>query len=212
MPVLPSFALTYQWTRELRRWKPGVLVAAHLRIPDDEPVTVGRYGTEPRQVTAAEAAAIVRDLADPRGYEVFVPRAVTPAEVRRVRQIPQGVGWRYQPDAHGRRPCACPACVQPGTPGSGKLRRAYPYDKRPTGKPQLMANLRAATKPGEIVQALYALYGRRWGGAEELAYLVEHPDQEVREVLADLLRNYRGHAAKVLRHRLAETGTHGADE
>src|SRR5688500_15541375 len=27
MPVLPSFTLTHQWVRELRRWNPGVLVA-----------------------------------------------------------------------------------------------------------------------------------------------------------------------------------------
>src|SRR6266511_2537209 len=44
MPVLPSFTLTHQWVRELRRWHPGMLVAVHLRLPDEEPVTVARYG------------------------------------------------------------------------------------------------------------------------------------------------------------------------
>ncbi|MEU4427605.1 hypothetical protein AB0F81_43855 [Actinoplanes sp. NPDC024001] len=123
MPVLPSFTLTHQWVRELRRWKPGVLVAVHVRVPDDETVTVGRYGRAPQRVRLAEAVAIVRDAADPRGYEIFVPRAAGAAEVRRVRDIPQGIGWRYQPDAHGRRPCTCPACFQPGTPKAGRLRQ-----------------------------------------------------------------------------------------
>ena len=60
-------------------------------------MTVARYGTPPRGVTAALAVAAVRDLDDRRGCEVFVPRAITTAEVRRIRDVPQGVGWRYRP-------------------------------------------------------------------------------------------------------------------
>jgi hypothetical protein len=203
MPVLPSFTLTHQWVRELRRWHPGVLVAVHLRVPDDEPVTVGRYGTAPQRVTAARAAAIIRDLADPRGYEVFVPRAVTAAEVRHVRSIPQGIGWRYRPGAHGTRPCACPACLATGTPGAARIRRRFNLDGPARTKPELMTDLRAATTSEQIIDALWMLSGRRRGGAEELAYLAEHPDPEVREALADLLENYRGTAARDLRERLA---------
>ncbi|WP_305787107.1 hypothetical protein [Symbioplanes lichenis] len=125
MPVLPSFTLTHQWTRELRRWKPGVLVAVHLRLPDDEPVTVGHYGAAPELVTAAAAAGRIAALDDPRGHEVFVPRAVAVAEVRRVRDIPQGTGWRYVPGAHGRRPCGCPVCVVPGAYKGAAIRRRY---------------------------------------------------------------------------------------
>jgi len=139
MPVLPSFTLTYQWIRELRRWHPGVLVAVHLRLPDHEPVTVGRYGGPPCEVTAAQAVAVVRELDDPRGYEVFVRRAVTCAEIRRVRDVPQGVGWRYLPAAHGRRPCPCPTCLPRGGYKAARLRRRFPYDKPPRPKSELMA-------------------------------------------------------------------------
>ena len=45
MPVLRSYTLTYQWMRELRRRHPEVLVAVHVRLPDDTPITVGRYGS-----------------------------------------------------------------------------------------------------------------------------------------------------------------------
>jgi hypothetical protein len=203
MPVLASFTLTHQWVREVRRWHPGVLVAVHLRIPDDEEVTVGRYNAEPQRVTAARAAAVVRELPDPRGYEVFVPRAVTPAEVRHVRTIPQGIGWRYLPGAHGTRPCACPRCLAPGTPGAGKVRRRFDLDGPTPTKPELMAALRAATTAEQIVDALWMLGGRSRGGAEELAYLADHPDPEVRETLSDVLENYRGRAARDLRDRLA---------
>lgn len=122
MPVLPSYTLTHQWVRELRRWQRRVLVAVDVRLPDDERVTVGRYGRPPLRVTSAEAVAVVRKLEDPRGWEVFVPRAIRPGEVRRIRPVRQGIGWRYQPDAHGRAPAPVPsACLRArtGRPGSG---------------------------------------------------------------------------------------------
>ncbi|GAA1741644.1 HEAT repeat domain-containing protein [Luedemannella helvata] len=202
MPVLPSFTLTYQWVRELRRWKQSTLVGVQVRIPDDEPVTVGRYGQEPTRVSAAEAAATIRGLADPRGYEVFVPRPVAAAEVRRVRRVPQGIGWRYKPDAHGLRPCTCPACIQSGTPGAAQLRRRFPYENAPRTKPAIMADLRAATTSDDIEYALYELGMRRRGGAEELAFLADHPDPEVREALVRTLARYRGRAARELLERV----------
>lgn len=127
MPVLPSFTLTYQWVRELRRWHPGALVAVQLRLPDDQPVTVGRHGAQTVAVTAAQAVTTVRELEDPRGYVVFVPRPITAAQVRRVRHVPQGVGWRYLPAAHGRRPCTCPACLPRGGLGCRPQTSDLPY-------------------------------------------------------------------------------------
>jgi len=208
MPVLPSFTLTYQWVRELRRWHSGVLVAVHLRLPDDEMVTVGRYSEPPRQVTAAQAIAAVLELDDPRGFEVFVPRAISVQEIRRVRGIPQGIGWRYLPAAHGRRPCACPACLQPGTYKVDRLRRRFPYDQ-PSSRPksELMAQLRAATTADEIIDVLCELSTRRRGGAEELAYLADHPDQDVRDTLESVLPVYRGREARRLRERLQLSDT-----
>ena len=203
MPVLPSFTLTHQWVREIRRWKPGVLVAVHVRIPDGEPVTVGRYSDIPQPVPADRAAALVGRLADPRGYEVFVPRALTASEIRRIRSVPQGIGWRYLPNAHGRRPCGCPACTSPGTPGSGRIRRrhAASEDRDPT--PVLMARLIAATTVDDIEEALWAMGGRSRGNTGELAYLLNHPSLVVRQALYDLLTRYRGPEAKRMRAALA---------
>ena len=126
MAMLPSFTLTHQWVRELRRSGVHTIIAVHIRIPDDEPVTVGHYGQTPRAVTAAEAVAVIRALADPRGYEIVVPRSIRAHEIRSVRRVPQGVGWRYYPDAHGRRPCTCPMCLLRGEFGAANLRRRFP--------------------------------------------------------------------------------------
>ncbi len=199
MPVLPSFMLTYQWVRELRRWHPGVLVAVQLRLPDDQPVTVGRYGTQPVTVTAARAVAAVRELDDPRGYEVFVPRAITAAEVRRVRDVPQGVGWRYLPAAHGRRPCTCPVCLPRGGYGAARLRRRFRYEQPPRPKSELMMQLATADTADEIIDVLGELGRGRRGGAEELTYLADHPDPHVRDTLDSVLRAYRGRQARRLR-------------
>ncbi|MEH1163926.1 hypothetical protein V6V47_00910 [Micromonospora sp. CPCC 205539] len=183
----------------------------HLRLPDDEPVTVGRYGARPREVTAAQAIAEVRGLEDPRGHEVFVPRAITAAEVRRTRDVPQGVGWRYLPAAHGRRPCTCPACFQRGTYKVAKLRHRFPYDEPPKPKTELMARLRTATTADEIIDVLYELGRGRRGGAEELAYLADHPDLDVRDTLESVLRAYRGREARQLRARLQSSDPSAAD-
>jgi hypothetical protein len=204
MPVLPSYTLSHQWARELKRGGQRSFVAVHFRIGDHEPVTVGHYGREPKRTRAAEAIAVIRAIDDPRGYEIFLPRAVTPTELHRVRGVSQVTGWRYRPDAHGTRPCSCPVCLLPGEYGAADVRARFPVDRPSLGKPELMAALRAADAPVSIVEALWELggAGRRWGGAEELAYLVDHPDPEVREALAGTLLGYRGRAAQDLLQRL----------
>jgi hypothetical protein len=52
---------------------------------------------------------------------------------------------------------------------------------------------------------LWTLGSRRRGGAEELAYLADHPDPDVREVLAETLTSYRGHYARRLQARVRLT-------
>jgi hypothetical protein len=203
MAVLPSFTLTHQWVRELRRRLPGVLVAVDIAADPALPVEVGHYGRPRTAMTAASASGLLRSLNDPRGYEIIVPAALPPAAVLRVRPVPQGIGWRYLPGAHGRRPCACPVCLAPGTPGSAKVRRRFTVDRPGPTKPQLMSSLRQAETSEDIISALWGLAGRSRGGASELAYLAGHPDPEVREELYCTLQRYRGRDAAALRARLA---------
>ena len=44
MPVMPSFIVSHQWLRELRRGGARTLVGVYFRIDDDEPVRFGHYG------------------------------------------------------------------------------------------------------------------------------------------------------------------------
>ncbi|MFJ1757180.1 HEAT repeat domain-containing protein [Kitasatospora sp. NPDC088134] len=194
-PVLRSYTLTHQWLRELSRsGSRGGMVAVHLRLDDELPVLVGRYGDrrqgKQREVPAAEAVRRIMLQDDPRGWEVFVPRAVRAGEVRRVRSVPQVTGWRYWPGAHGTRPCTCDGCVSRGEYGSRRLRERLPHplDGPPPPVAVLLAGMAAAGDPGDPARLLDVLHGfarrrRRRGPLDRLARLAAHPDPAIREQL-----------------------------
>jgi hypothetical protein len=111
MPRLPDYFASHQWLRELKRRGQRTIVAVDFRLPSDEPVWVGRFHEQHRGI-------------DARGFEVVVPRSIRRDEILRVRTPSQVLGWRYSPDAHGRRPtCACRVCLPKGTIKSRRLRQ-----------------------------------------------------------------------------------------
>ncbi|MGW7199128.1 HEAT repeat domain-containing protein [Streptomyces chryseus] len=192
-PVLPSYTLTHQWLRELARFgSRGGLVAVHVRLDDDQHVLVGHYADRVRgaqaAVPAAEAVRRIAALDDPRGWEVFVPRAIRPREVHRIRAAPQVMGWRYQPDAHGVRPCTCYGCRVRGGYGARRLRERLPHplDGPPPPARVLLARVTAAGEPGDpavLRETLHWFAMRRRGPLAQLARLAAHPDPSVREEL-----------------------------
>ncbi|GHF72175.1 hypothetical protein GCM10018790_57530 [Kitasatospora xanthocidica] len=192
-PVLPSYTLTHQWLRELARFGPkGSLVAVHVRLDDRQEVLTGHYRdrarSEQQRVSAAEAVRRIGALPDPRGWEVFLPRAVGAREVHRIRAVPQVAGWRYRPDAHGTRPCTCYGCRIRGEYGGRRLRERHPHplDGPSPPVPVLLARIEAAGDPGDPVELRAALHWfgmRRRGPVDALARLAAHPDPTVREEL-----------------------------
>ncbi|MFI6213487.1 HEAT repeat domain-containing protein [Nocardia brasiliensis] len=203
VPVLPSYVLSHQWLRELRRRGQRLIVAVHFRVPDEERVFVGQYADTGAEMTAAEAVSVVRAAGDARGYQVVVPRSIAAAELHRIRQVRQVTGWRYRPDAHGRRPCACPACLGRGEYKAADLRRRFPVQGPEPTKPQLLHQLRHANDDDDLVDALWGLSRRSRGDVGDIAHLVEHANPDVRYALAVALRSYRGSAARRLLAGLA---------
>jgi hypothetical protein len=127
VPVTRNFYVSHQWLRELRRSGVGTVAGVYFRVSDDEAVWIGHYGSAHRQCTAAEAATVFHDDASVEGWEVIIPRAIDRREIQRVKALPQIVGWRYFPGAHGRRPCACPFCTK-GLFGARRLRTRFSAD------------------------------------------------------------------------------------
>lgn len=123
-PVTRNFYASHQWLRELKRRQAGPIVAIYFCIPDDTLVSIGHYNQGHRQMTAAQAIAAMMQCDDPMGYQVIIPRKIARDEIKRYRTVPQVIGWRYYPDAHGKKPCGCPFC-QRGEFGGRKLRERY---------------------------------------------------------------------------------------
>lgn len=113
-PVLPNFVVAHQWLRELKRRGFRTAVGVYFHLPDDDRVFVGHYSRNHRSMPSAEAIGFLLRLRNPLGYEVVIPHKIAAKEIRRVKHLPQTLGWRYWPAAHGTRPCPCPICLDVG--------------------------------------------------------------------------------------------------
>ncbi|MBU3060141.1 HEAT repeat domain-containing protein [Nocardia sp. NEAU-G5] len=203
MPVMPSYVLSHQWLRELRRGGQRLIVAVDFRIRDDERVLVGHYSAGQVEMRVAEAVSVILHAEDARGYEILVPRAIAPAELHRVRHVRQVTGWRYRPNAHGQRPCACPVCLGRGEFKAADLRRRFATEPPELTKPQLLARLHNPDCDDDLIDALCGLGRKSRGDVADVAPFVDHPNPDVRYVLALALRSYRGGEARRLLVRLA---------
>ena len=124
-PVLRDHTVTHQWTREVLKWRREPLIGVRFRLPDAARVSFGRYNEPLREGNAAQAVAAISALSDPRGWEVLIEEAIPAASILAIYALRGVIGWRHRPDAHGAKPCGCPACVLRGEPGGRKLRAAY---------------------------------------------------------------------------------------
>jgi hypothetical protein len=126
VPVLPSYTITHQWLRELKRRGMRTLSAVQFFVPAREMVMVGSYrDRQPLETTASGAVGIFRAHISPLGLQAFIPRKIYAKEIRRIYTPSQVAGWRYFPEAHGKPPfCGCRFCVR-GEIKNRKLRAAY---------------------------------------------------------------------------------------
>ena len=113
MPVLPNYFASHQWLRELKRNGVRTFIGVYFQVSDEEPVLVGHYRKGHAEMGAAEAAKLIMEADDPRGYEVIVPRRIESGAVKSIRAVHRVVGWRYYPEAKGKKPfCGCPFCTR----------------------------------------------------------------------------------------------------
>jgi hypothetical protein len=125
MPVTRNFYVSHQWLRELKRNGQRTICAVYFRIPDTELVWVGHYNSNHREISAAEAAALMQAAQNREGYEVVIGRKIESREIHRIRRLPQVIGWRYMPGAHQLSTCMCIVCNPPGSINSRKKWQAW---------------------------------------------------------------------------------------
>ena len=127
MPMLADYYSTHQWARELKRRGHRRMLAISFWLDDTEPVEVGRYSTPHQMMSASEAVKTLMELEDRLGYEVIVPHAISPRDIRAIRPVPHVVGWRYYPAAHGKPTfCLCNWCTR----GQIKRQRNRRYQEK----------------------------------------------------------------------------------
>jgi hypothetical protein len=199
---------TYQWSREILRTQGrGRVVAAQVRLPGAEPVTVGRYDEAATSTTAAGAWPGSGAWRTGAGG-----RCSCPGRSRRARRAVSancadrsGGGASRTP--HGTAPCTCAGCRERGGFGAQRLRerRPDPLDRPFPPVSVLLGRLRAADSSDvdAIVEALRGFDGRRRGPVDQVAHLAEHPDSRVRTALVWAVARWSTPGALGLVERLA---------
>lgn len=130
VPATPDFYISHQWVRELRRWRPGALVALYLRIPGGMPVFFGHYNGPHTLGSADEAVAALMQGDNKLGFEAIIVGDVPASAIIRINTVRPITGWRYYPTAKGRQPCGCPACQTRGEPFSRRFRERFEAESR----------------------------------------------------------------------------------
>jgi hypothetical protein len=125
MPVTKDFYVSHQWLREFKRSGQRTIFGVYFRIPDEQVVAVGHYNQNHLQMSASEAVGLIFNLPNAEGYEIVIPRRIEADEIQSIKSLPQVLGWRYYPQAKGRKPCGCPVCIGRGEIKSRRIREAY---------------------------------------------------------------------------------------
>jgi len=205
MPVVQDHFISHQWLRELRRNGARVLVGVYFRLPSNELVWSGKYSTPHQRMPLGQAIRELGALPDPLGYEMFIERKIAPDEITRIRHLPQNIGWRYQPHAHGKRPCGCPACLPRGAIKSKSIRDRY--DPKPAQAPyeEVKAKIAQETDLEALLDCLWALRNkRRIADPAFLGRLMSIDSAELQEELARTLAHFRHKNAKRMLLALCE--------
>jgi hypothetical protein len=160
MPVVQSHFISHQWLRELRRRGARVLVGVYFKLRDEESVWAGRYNEQHKELKLSEAINLLNNAENPLGFEMMIARKIAPSEIHSIRQLPQTVGWRFLPGAHGTTPCPCPMCQR----GRIKAQRIRVLDAPPKPTPfdQVIAILRNPNSSiDDVIDNLYRLRNKR---------------------------------------------------
>jgi len=140
MPVIPDFYATHQWVRELKQYKSGnEIIAVYFKIPDEELVFCGKYNETIIETKASDSHNKFINLNDKMGFQTIIKRKILPNEIKKIKNIPQIIGWRHFPKSHEHKRCLCPACLSKGSYNSInakklKLKELFKKLKKPKKK------------------------------------------------------------------------------
>lgn len=103
MPAARSFYVSHQWLHELKDRGHLRVAAMYFRVPESEPVWVGHYRECHEQITAKKAMEwFVREMR-PQGFEVIVPRRISPDQIYRIHHLARVLPLERFPILNGNK-------------------------------------------------------------------------------------------------------------
>ena len=189
MPLIQDFLISHQWARELKRNGIKNFMAIDFKLPKDEPIWFGKYFEGHKKLPLNIAIGMFLDQEEKYGYEFILERKVEPKEIIKTRTIQKPMGWRYEPNAHGKEPCPCPMCILKGGYKTANLKeKVTPNISRQ--KARIILN--ESNDDDELVEALERMQGKwRRESPEYLKRLISSQDEYVLYALVELLAEHR---------------------
>jgi hypothetical protein len=87
MPAARSFHVSHQWLHELKDRGHLRAAAIYFRLPESEPVWAGHYRGCHQRVAAKQAMEWFLREKRPQGFEVIIPRRISPDEIYRIHHL-----------------------------------------------------------------------------------------------------------------------------
>ncbi|MBU2710993.1 hypothetical protein [Zooshikella harenae] len=194
MPHMKDFLISHQWARELKRSGIKNFAAVDFKIPNDEEIWFGKYHLQHEKMELNKAISLFMNTEDKLGYEFFIERKIEPSEILKVRKIPKPMGWRYQPNAHGKKPCPCPMCLQAG---GYKIRNLKEIESESITKAEALEIIATSSDEDALWEAVCRLQGKwKKGSPQFLERLLNFNDEYLLCDLIELLSEYRHPLAK----------------
>ncbi|MFK8011231.1 MAG: hypothetical protein AB8B80_04265 [Marinicellaceae bacterium] len=189
MPHMESMIISHQWARELKRSGIKNFIAIDFKLPKVEMVWYGKYSGEHKLMPLNQAISLFMKEEDQLGFEFFIKRKIEVKEIKKVKQIPKPIGWRYQPHAHGTKPCPCPMCMQFGGYKTNALKEKQETTMSRNEAKEIIAN---NTDEDQILDAIMRLRGK-WKNysPQYLEHLIEMKDEYAFYYLILLLVEHR---------------------
>ncbi len=193
MPVSQDFFGSHQWLRELKRRRVKTFVGIYFRLNSKEEVWYGHFNEKHTQGHLGEGIRDFLNREDRLGYEFLIERKIEPAEITKVRHLPQGVGWRYVPHSHRKENlCVCPMCISSGEINARKkINKVEPPELR-LPYPELLARLTTETDEYQMGNLFSQIKSRRRrSDPEELRFIIDRGELSDIEWLATALSSFK---------------------
>ncbi len=201
MPHTKDFLISHQWVRKLKRSGIKNFIAVDFKLKGEEKVWFGKYTESHDQMSLSDTISHFLDEEDKLGYEFFIERKINPNEILRTGNIPKPMFWRYEPKAHGKKPCQCPMCI---LRGGFKTNRIKEKTEVPFSRDRAKEIILASNDEDELLEAIIRLKGKwKKESPQFLKRLLDFEDEYLLYELVGLLHEYCNPLAKEYKEKLS---------